>query len=526
MKKSDTVQTELLEYGKIILYGVKQLIILLQNFKQKIKTPFFASMSNVQKTLFSVCLFFLSVYFTFVIYIGNNRLLFAGRMATISVFITSALLFFITYNLIIFGCYKLHNNGIYTGNKKPIKGKTIIVFSLLFWLPLLCLLIARFPGLTSPDTENQWKQIQTLTFNDWHPVIHTLLIWLVTRIVNHYGFVVFVQISVFSIGIAYLVATLESWGFSKRWLIVSCVCIALNPYIWHYMMFLWKDLAFTILLTYITIMLINIYFTDGAWFNNIFNIVSFSIAVSLASMVRHNGIFYTVPLLILVLVLYFKHTRKVLIAVLSVLLVIFLVKIPLYSALNVEYPHNTYVESVGIPMTIMGDVYIKNPDALSPETKAFLHSIATDEQWHSFYKTGNYNTIKFNSSASDVIKTIPVNQFIKMTLHTIGNGKREAFNAFCDVTSVVWQLSIIPHSPGGLMLLLLFVGIFALSKKGPAALLLVIPPLMYNIGTMLLLCGPDIRFFHFNAVITLPMVLVLLSERETHHAKISPFCPS
>jgi len=519
MKENNKLITEFLEYGKILLYLVKQPIILLQDFKQKIKLPFYASMSKAQKILFSVCSLFLSIYFTFVVYIGHSRILFTGKLRTISVFITSVLLFLVIYNFIIFICYRFHDNGFQIESKKQIRGKTVIVFFLLCWLPLLCALIICFPGLSSPDTEWQWKQIQTFTFNDWHPVIHTLLIWLVTRIVNHHSFVVIVQISVFSIGASYLIATLESWGFKKIWLLISGLVIAINPYIIKSMMYLWKDITFTILLTYTAIMLINIYFSDGAWFNKIFNIISFSIVTALASMVRHNGIFFTVPLLILALVFYLKRTIRVLIAVLSVPLVIFLVKAPLYSALNVKYPHNTYGESVGIPMTIMGDVLIKNPNTLSPETKAFLYSIATDEQWRSFYKTGNYNTIKFNFPFSAVIETIPVNDFLKMTLHTIKNSKLVAFHAFCDVTAIVWELDVFSNLSGytgGLIIALLFAGIFALSRKNSTALLLVIPPLMYNLGTMLLLCGSDTRFFYFNAIITLPLVLVLLSKKECH----------
>jgi len=518
MKENNKLIMEFLEYVKIFLSLVKQSIILLQNFKQKIKLPFYSPMTKVQKIIFSIFSFFLSVYFTFVVYIGHSRLLFTGKLNTISVFITGVLLFFVIYNLFIFICYRFRNNGFHIDSKKLIRGKTFIIFFLLCWLPLLCLLIVKFPGLISPDTENQWKQVQTFMFNDWHPVIHTLLIWLLTRIVNHHGFVVFVQISVFSIGVGYLMATLETWGFSKRWLLISGLVIAINPYTINRMMYFQKDITFTILLTYTSIMLINIYLSDGAWFNKFFNIISFSIITALASMVRHNGIFFTVPLLILVLVFYLKRTIRVLIAVLSVPLVIFLVKVPLYSALNVKYPHNTYIESVGIPMTIMGDVLIKNPKALSPETKAFLYSIASDEQWRFSYKTGNYNTIKFRFPFSDVIKTIPVNEFFKMTLNTIKKSKLEAFHAFCDVTAIVWELNILPNLLGyigGLFLVLLFAGIFALSRKKITALLLVVPPLMYNLGTMLLLCGSnDTRFFHFNAVITLPMVLTLLSKKE------------
>jgi hypothetical protein len=46
---------------------------------------------------------------------------------------------------------------------------------------------------------------------------------------------------------------------------------------------------------------------------------------------------------------------------------------------------------------------------------------------------------------------------------------------------------------------------------------------MHNLGTMLFLCGPDLRLFHFNDVITLPIVLALLSKnvntKEEHEGK-------
>jgi hypothetical protein len=67
------------------------------------------------------------------------------------------------------------------------------------------------------------------------------------------------------------------------------------------------------------------------------------------------------------------------------------------------------------------------------------------------------------------------------------------------------------------MLLLLISGIFSLYKKGTAVLLLVVPSVIYNLGTMMLLAGSDIRFFHFNVVITVPLIFVLLSKPSLRH---------
>jgi hypothetical protein len=204
-------------------------------------------------------------------------------------------------------------------------------------------------------------------------------------------------------------------------------------------------------------------------------------------------------------------------------------------------------------MTILGDTLVKNPSRLPPEAKKFLNTIAADEEWREKYIPGNYNSIKWVSAASAIVETIPPRTLLKWVLRTCVSARYEAFHAFCDVTAIVWDIfkggAIVGHPiPAGgntiirilhfcfagysslclalpvisslfanvglLMLLLLLIGIFALGKNGIAILLLVVPSVCYNLGTMLLLCGSDIRFFHFNVVITLPLLFVLLTKRD------------
>jgi hypothetical protein len=65
------------------------------------------------------------------------------------------------------------------------------------------------------------------------------------------------------------------------------------------------------------------------------------------------------------------------------------------------------------------------------------------------------------------------------------------------------------------MFALLIFGILSFYRNGIKALFIVVPSIAYNLGTMLLLCGNiDVRFFHFNVVITLPLVLVLLAKQK------------
>jgi len=63
------------------------------------------------------------------------------------------------------------------------------------------------------------------------------------------------------------------------------------------------------------------------------------------------------------------------------------------------------------------------------------------------------------------------------------------------------------------MLVLMMVGLFSIQRNGAKTLMFVIPNLAYNLGTMLLLCGKDYRFFHFNLVLTTSACLVMLARQ-------------
>ena len=65
-----------------------------------------------------------------------------------------------------------------------------------------------------------------------------------------------------------------------------------------------------------------------------------------------------------------------------------------------------------------------------------------------------------------------------------------------------------------LALILCTLFVFAKKGKGWKAMCIALPLLAYSFGTMLLLCGPTYRFFHFNSVIFVPLCLLLFVERD------------
>ena len=143
-----------------------------------------------------------------------------------------------------------------------------------------------------------------------------------------------------------------------------------------------------------------------------------------------------------------------------------------------------------------------------------------------------------------------------MTLHTVASDPRGAFEAFNAVTDLVWDVtgqnegyenvrnsgdieearygsarlntigkaaSAVLSAPMnaaplaylfqniGVQLLLLLLGaLWALYRVGVRALTLALPVLIYDFGTMLLLCGNDARFFQFSMAVCLPALVALL----------------
>ncbi|GHV18610.1 hypothetical protein AGMMS49959_00840 [Planctomycetales bacterium] len=516
---------------------------------------------------------------------------------------------------------------------------------------LAVVLLAKFPGYMSDDTVGQWGQAHSLVFDDVHPVIHTLAMYVLSRLVDHYAFVVLGQIIAFSLAVGYLMATLEAWGIGKKTLVFIGAIIILNPYTINIMMVVWKDVAFTILLTYAVAMTINIYLSHGRWLEKNTHIGLFALTVGLASLVRHNGILFTLPLLsllllvyadkrfklvtlvlaavalilavmsppagliltfaatmfvylyssggtwgksvkyiggfavalaltygvhreigivnfilfalplsLIVLGLYASRSRRIVVTVLLVIVVILTVKLPLYKALKVPSAHMFYQIACCLPMVIMGDVMVKNPQALPPDVKKWLNTFGTDEEWQATYIPGMYASIEYRKfGVIHKLSSVEPRQMLRMTWDTIKSDPHNSLIAVRDATAHVWALPgkvfafrtpwsanidieadsgyyqmllyiaitaydvfILGITPlgdifvktGWQMLAILLGGALACHRYGVKALMLVLPTVCYNIGTMPFSEGPgiDVRFHHFNAVISLPLLLILFAK--------------
>ncbi len=117
----------------------------------------------------------------------------------------------------------------------------IIVFIVTFGV-LLIYYYAYFPGLYSPDSNDQLRQVVSGIYSDWHPVIHTgLFFTLPLQIFHSNEVIVFLQILWFSLAFSYLLTIMRIYGSTIKFVVVCMAVILLSPMTGNILMYPWKD---------------------------------------------------------------------------------------------------------------------------------------------------------------------------------------------------------------------------------------------------------------------------------------------
>jgi len=402
---------------------------------------------------------------------------------------------------------------------------------------------------------DQYAQVKAASYNNWHPVLHTwLFFWLPLQIWDSFIVIVSFQIFLFSLAVTYLMLVLFTNGCSRRFLIFSWLYIVANPNTIRIMIHPWKDSAMTIFALILFTYLIQIYATQGRWLKRKHNMLFFSVIAFLTMGMRHNAVLLVAPVF-LILLAFCKPIRKNLVlCAVTVLIATFILQGPVFTLANVQAPDRRTEETVGMPMTILSTVYTTNRDSLSAELQAFMDSLATPEDWYNKYNHGSYNSIKWHSNPDihQKVEDAGLSQILKYTAEAISKQPESAWYAFVRLTHQVWGIdSIYSYSisqssellyyenqflhdlficfipavnstvfkylfnyTGTVILFLLFMAVAKLGNQNLPHVMMVLAPMVYNFGTMLLLSGADFRFFHFNFVIVIPLLYIILMEKK------------
>ncbi len=520
--------------------------------------------SAAHKRWFGFCAVCLSLYSAYVSFLAGSGFL-ASPEDTIKALLCFVLLAAGIYCLLLFACKALDDKA-----PKPVASRRLsqaCFFTLSAALSLailLCAYAAAYPGGVTYDASNQWRQMQSGEYNNWHPVFHTLLVWLGARF-GGYSLVLLLQIIAFSLAMGYFSCSVRKLG-APSWLILLLQALAVgSPLVRNTLMTVGKDGAMCIGAVCLFAQCVSMLNTRGEWLRRPINAICFGLLAGFVSLVRHNGALLALPMLVIALCC-FPARRMAAAALGTALGLMLLVRVPLYGALDVVYPNNTLEEAIGLPMTVMANIKQSAPDKLDGRTNEFLGTLASDEDWQNVYIKDNYNSIKF-TYPRELIAKRGAGELLSMALASAKAAPRKAFEAVNGVTDLVWGISganegvedvsntgdieearygsaklntagraivsvidaIYAFAPieylfkniGVLQLSLLIITLWAFYRGGTSRLIAALPALCYNLATMLLLCGNDARFFmYFTACAPLTALgLVYLPANDSSEAE-------
>ena len=441
----------------------------------------------------------------------------------------------------------------------------IIVFAIVFSGQLIYWL-GCYPGGFNLDAYGQWDQAHGLMpLNNWHPLFTTMIYWTITRIYDSFSFCIFIQILLFSLSVSYLYAVLLKIGASKTAVISATVYTGLNPAIGLNNVCLYKDVYFTIALIWMTVFLVRIVESGGKWLEKTFHIILLTADLSCMAFIRHNWVFCFVGLIMTAALVYRKQVKRIAIVLLTTVFFVAAVQGPVFSLLNIRKHSNTVGEIVGVPMAAMANVFVTEYENTPEDVKSFLESIADAEEWKEKYILGEWDSCKWEFGGIDLFKEQSIKTFIKLFIESVIAAPDAVYKSVRENTRVVWQVvgnaewntwvyiedndyGITP-SPNRFFekisdwllkcsltifgtalcwnigvpnLILVLIIWLAVRRKEYEKLIFSVPILTYNLLTMFLLCGPSHRYFYFNSVLILP-IIILSTVRQKHETELGRY---
>jgi hypothetical protein len=432
---------------------------------------------------------------------------------------------------------------------------TISLLVVIVYLPLIW-----YGMLSTPDMVKQWDQVVgRIHVDDWHPVMHTCFIWIAALVGKTITGVAIVQLCVFALLLGRLYVVFEKYNYSRGMSVAVIAVAAFNPLSMSLFRLLLKDSAFALAGLAVTIGLIHVFETRGDWLKG-WRILSLAICLTMVSFLRHNGFFYTLPLVVfLPLSVSRRNIKRVFLCLVltGVFCSTYLTARELLTRHGVIQPRPStqgFAESVGLPMCVMAECYISNPEKVPFDVKEFLSSFGDRNFWVTSYK-GDFNSVKWRSMDSgSKICMVGKRRFFGMLWRTIKANPRAARRAFLHVTSIAWApfpdsiscwiFPIAPghHSflkcfnwyremmlrsswgmlltaPGSYLLLVILSFCYGIIRKGVRVCVLAVPLMCYQFGTMLLLTGMDYRFFYITVLCGAAVSLPMFSTCSCHEGK-------
>lgn len=254
-----------------------------------------------------------------------------------------------------------------------------------------------------------------------------------------------VQTLAWSAVTAYLVHTLATLGCSRTAVWILVAYCALSPLVADYAFSLVKDAPFSAFVVLLAPVLLRIHASGGGALRRIPFLVLTVTALVGVAVTRNNGVPVMVVLLVLVVWLAPRHRRR---AVVVGAVSLALAAVPLGVSRVVAGPQKL-VESLGVPLQMVGHAVAHNPACLSAADSRYFASVMDLRAWASTYSPKSVDPVKFSSSFHGWVIVDDPSSFATHWLSAALSCPAQFFRGYVSQTGNLWRIDAAPVSTTG-----------------------------------------------------------------------------
>lgn len=270
--------------------------------------------------------------------------------------------------------------------------------------------------MLSPDSIDQLEQVENGEFTNGHPAIHTISLWLVTRVWDHPGAVTLVQIVAVALLLGFVAGRLIELGVPMLAAVGAAWLVGLSPAVGPTTITIWKDVAFTVAFLWVFAELLMLVRLRAGYWVSSWNPIRLGVALALVWLVRHNGVLTVLLVLAVVAAVYRKQLRRVGVTVLTLFGTLLLVVGPVYWLFSVDRGRPAPGE---VLLPVVASSFTHEPGNFDADDLDLLSSIGPLEVWESAYDCDTADPLLFADELDiEVIRRDP-NPFLGLGLRTL-----------------------------------------------------------------------------------------------------------
>jgi len=243
--------------------------------------------------------------------------------------------FFLVVGFAIFSVLMFLSNSLVKNPENVVNPHRWLLYALPMMLAWLIMLMIFWPGILTNDSLGQWKQMVTGNFNDWQSAVYSLLIFFLTRIWNSPAVVALAQIILLAVVAAYGLRVFEENGAHPLVMWGLSLLFAFFPVSMIFMSTIWKDIPYAVAFLWLTIILLQIYLSNGGWIRNWKHVFALGISAICVALFRKNGIAISVSVLVILIFVYFRYWKAFCASAGLFILLYLAVTGPLYSTMQI-----------------------------------------------------------------------------------------------------------------------------------------------------------------------------------------------